>query len=279
MEFAVNFTNDLGFGVRNLIYAPFSDFSNTIDLRFAHTFAGGLGNFFFGSAGLLAAGVGTVLMIGVILSLIGTAALAVFVAIVVLILRQVAITVLVLLAPLAIVAYVLPGTQKVYKFWWESFSKALLMFPLIAAFIAAGRVFAAVTFESNPSVLGKVIGFLAYFAPYFLIPLTVKFAGGLLRQLGGFVNDRSKGGFDRLRQGRGRQMKQVGQDIKAGQATRLLGAAREDSYRDRLNKGLQKVYSSVPLVYARVCGERIYLKRLQQATSGAHQKSYLTTKR
>lgn len=216
MKFAVDLSNALGVGIRNIIYFPFSHLGSSIDLSFKHTIAGGLGNFFFGTAGFLAAGLATIAMIGIILSLIATAALAVFIAISVLVLRQVAIIMLILIAPVAIVAYILPNTQKVYQFWWDSFSKALLMFPLIAAFIATGRVFSAVTL-TNHDILSQVIGFLAYFAPYFLIPVTFRFAGGFVRQLGGFVNDRSRGAFDRLRQSRGNKFKQLNERRKAGE--------------------------------------------------------------
>jgi hypothetical protein len=78
------------------------------------------------------------------------------------------------------------------------------MFPLIAAFIAAGRVFAVVA--NNGTAIGQLIGFAAYFAPYFLLPLAFRFAGGALRGIGGFVNDRGRGGFDRLRKYRGNKL-------------------------------------------------------------------------
>jgi hypothetical protein len=60
------------------------------------------------------------------------------------------------------------------------------------------------------------MGFAAYFLPYFLLPATFKFAGGALRQIGGFVNDRHRGGFDRLRQFRANTAKRRGQDLAAG---------------------------------------------------------------
>ncbi|MGZ6005338.1 MAG: hypothetical protein ACXWLH_04275 [Candidatus Saccharimonadales bacterium] len=238
-EFAVQLSNDLGVGIRFLIYQPFVHLGNNIDLSFSHTIAGGVGNFFFGTAGLLAAAGATVILFGVILTLLGTAALAVFVAIVVLILRQVAIILLILTAPVAIAAYILPNTQRAYKLWWDSFAKALMMFPIIAGFIAVGRVFSAVTLANSSSLLSQVIGFLAYFAPYFLIPATFRLAGGAIRQLGGFVNDRSKGAFDRLRQRRGREMQQAGQDIRSRQALRRLGGAQDTGLKGRINKGLQ----------------------------------------
>lgn len=205
MQFFVNFSNDLGFGIRHLIYAPFTGLSNEFDL----TFGGSITSTFLGLGGLALLGIMGLLSYAV------TAALAVFIAIIVLILRQVAIILMVILAPVAIVAYILPNTQRIYKLWWESFSKALMMFPLIAAFIASGRVFAAVAIN-KPGTLNQLIGFAAYFAPYFLIPLTFKFAGGALRGIGGFVNDRGRGGFDRLRNYRSNKAKTNLEAMRAG---------------------------------------------------------------
>ncbi|HSX45915.1 MAG TPA: hypothetical protein VLG27_02825, partial [Candidatus Saccharimonadia bacterium] len=209
MEFFVGFTNDLGFGIRHLIYAPFANIKANINLDFN----GGITNILFGGAATGAAAVAAVPIwiaaggIGVLLAYVATAALAVLVAFVVLVLRQVAIILLIIMAPVAIVCYILPNTERIYKFWWESFSKALLMFPLIAGFIAAGRVFSAVALQNSDNPVSGFLGFAAYFAPYFLIPATFKLAGGAIRQIGGFVNDRSRGGFDRLRQYRGNQAK------------------------------------------------------------------------
>jgi len=246
MKFAVQLTNDLGLGVRHLIYAPFSELKTTLDLDFG----GSITNFIFGSVitgGAIATGTATAAFtlfggIGALLGYLGTAALAVFIAVVVLALRQIAIIMLMLLAPIAIVAYVLPNTAKVYKFWWESFSKALLMFPLIAAFIAAGRVFAAISLN-NGGALNQAIGFLSYFAPYFLIPLTFRFAGGFLRQIGGFVNDRSKGGFDRLRNFRANRRKAGFERMQAGN---MYKGAPPGSRRERLNAGWQALSLSNP---------------------------------
>lgn len=240
MKLAIQFTNDLAFGIRHLIYAPFSQLSSSVDLDIVSN--DGF-NAAFGTASAVVLGgsaiVGSVIFIGVILSYAATAALAVFIAILVLVLRQVLIIMLLLMAPVAIITYIFPNTQRMYKLWWESFIKALLMFPLIAAFIATGRVFSAIALN-NGGLFNQMVGFAAYFAPYFLIPATFKLAGGALRQIGGFVNDRSRGGFDRLRKQRANQMKQIGQDMRSGEATRILGPAKPNSLRRRVNTGLQK---------------------------------------
>ncbi len=229
MRFLINLSDDLGFGVRHLIYAPFSGLSDTLDL----SFGGGIANI-FGSAGVGVGAVAGWLVLGgfgALIAYAGTAALAVFVAILVLILRQVAIILLMLLAPIAIIMYILPNTQRVYRLWWESFSKALLMFPLIAAFIATGRVFSAIAIH-NGSFINQLIGFTAYFAPYFMIPLTFKMAGATMSGLGNFVQSRAQGGFSMLSGFRGQQRKQRLERVRARGLYRGT---------NRLTKGLNKL--------------------------------------
>jgi len=200
MNFAITVSNDLGFGVRYLIYAPFAHLNDSIDL----SFGGNAANVFFGGvlSGTAVVGAASIWLVfggvGALFAFAGTALLAVLVAILTLILRQIAIVLLLLVSPIAIVAYILPYTQRIYKFWWETFSKALLMFPMIAAFIATGRVFSAIAISQGGTV-NQFIGFVAYFAPYFMIPMTFRFAGSLVGGLGNLVNSRAQGGFKGLR--------------------------------------------------------------------------------
>lgn len=211
MNFAVTLSNNLGFGVRDLIVAPFHNLSDTINLNI---FGSGAGNLIGGFVALLIGGAVVLIAgLGILLSYLATAGLAVLVAILVLVLRQLVIIMLVIVSPVAILAYVLPNTQRVYKVWWDTFLKTLLMFPMIAALIATGRVFSAVALSGNEgNLFDQIIGFVAYFGPYFMIPLTFRFAGGIMSGVGNFVNSRAQPGFQRLSQFRGNRMKSRAED-------------------------------------------------------------------
>lgn len=201
----ITLTNDLGTGIRQLIY------SVPIPGKDQITIGGGAQ----ATSVLLGGAIGAVLGFAGILSFAATAALAAAVAFLVLTLRQIVILMLIIFSPIAIVCYVLPNTQKVWHLWWESFSKALLMFPIIVGFIAMGRVFAAVT-SAKGGFINSIVAFTAYFAPYFLIPFTFKLAGGAISSIGGMVNDKSRGGFDRLKGFRGKKAQENIAGMQAG---------------------------------------------------------------
>lgn len=188
MHFAVELTNDLGYGIRRLIYSPFSELDGQIGINFGDSFAlvilGGIGWFITGAAYMML--------------LVGTALLSLFIAFLILVLREIIILALIIFAPIAIVCYILPNTQKVWKLWQNSFLGALLMFPLISAFIALGRVFSTVALTGDNSLLQSSVGFMAYFVPYFMIAKTPQYAGGAVGQIGGFVNGASQGMFQGL---------------------------------------------------------------------------------
>ncbi|MEK7153857.1 MAG: hypothetical protein AAB834_07950, partial [Patescibacteria group bacterium] len=195
MEFLTQLSNDAGNGMRTLIYAPFRDLAN----------AGGS----IGGGSLFALtliGTGAALGFGFIglLSFVVTGLLASLVAIAVLVLRKMLIILLVMMAPLALAAYVLPNTQKLWDLWKSSFVAVLVVFPIIMGFIAIGRVMSVTAFNSPGSAtVNQLIAIIAYFGPYFLITFAFRLAGGLVATIGGVMNDRSKGAFDRLKNFRG----------------------------------------------------------------------------
>ena len=221
MHFVVVFFNTVGFDVRGLIYSPFSDIKHVI----------GAG------AGIvsLVAPIGVLLAMGpVALTLILTAGLGLFVGFVVLIIRQIAIILLIILAPVAIACYILPNTQKVWKLWYDNFLGMMLAFPIISGFIAVGHVFALLAINSADnagmnglsSTIAQVIGMIAYFLPYFMIPVAIRLATGIIGNIAGFVNDRNKGAFDKLK-----KMRQKGSAERSARLNRRVTQARASAFR------------------------------------------------
>lgn len=193
LQFAVTLSNDVGTGIRSIIYAPFEGLGTTVRVNGGAATVGAL----VGTATFLTLG-----LLG-IASFMLTALLAVFIGFLVLFLRQVVVMMLVIFAPLAIACYVLPGTQKAWGFWKDTFLSMLIVFPIISALIAMGRVFSVVMYNNRtggvPTFVNEIGAFIVYFLPYFLLPAAFRWAGGAMATIGGFVNDRHRGAFDRLK--------------------------------------------------------------------------------
>lgn len=244
MQFLVTLTNALGYGIRFLIYQPFVHAG--LDQA---TLSGGGAT----AVAFLGIAAGTALEIFGLLSFAVTGALAVLLAFLVLILRQLVIIVLIIIAPVAIAAYILPNTQNGFRIWWDSFAKALLMFPIIAAFIATGRVFAAVASQGD-STVGQIIGFAAYFAPYFMIPLTFRLAGSTMSTIGNAINQRSQGGFQALRQGRSTKAKTNMELMQTNRRFNTNRGGKIGAFNRRANSTLSNLTS--PTAAAKIYGGR-----------------------
>jgi hypothetical protein len=211
-QFFIQLFNVLGKDIEELIAAPFASLHQN-NVAWVVTLTNPLT--------VLAAAGGALLLYGPTILTFGiTAFLAALIAVLILVVRQTAIIVLVILAPLAIACYVLPNTQKAWNFWRENFIGLLMVYPIITAFIAAGRVMsAAASSHTDSGVMGAVYGFIAitaYFLPYFLLPVAFRIATGIIGNVSGFVNDRSKGAFDRLKKGRQNKVAENTHKMKSG---------------------------------------------------------------
>ncbi|HSX36494.1 MAG TPA: tail fiber domain-containing protein [Patescibacteria group bacterium] len=208
LQFFTQLSNDLGNGIRSVIYHPFN--ALTVNGQALKNQIGGGSSFvltLLTTGGILAFGVAG------LLSFVLTALLGALIGFVMVVFRQVLLIFLIITAPLAIAFWILG--HKLWKLWYDAILGVWLVFLFISAFIAIGRVFSVISFNNNGTV-SQIIGIIAYFAPYFLIPLAWRVAGGAIATVGGLVNDRSKGGFDRLRNFRGNQVKKRGKKMQEG---------------------------------------------------------------
>jgi hypothetical protein len=157
LDLFITFTNDLGYGIRYLIYKPFE----TLHLKLLLTGFTGIAVDLIGGAAITAMGI-----FGLLLAA-ATAVIAILAFLFLLIIRQVLITGLIIFAPIALVAYILPNTQKLYSIWWDTLSKAALMGVIVEAIIALAKVTAAIATQ-NASPLNQLVAFIAYFGGYFV---------------------------------------------------------------------------------------------------------------
>ncbi len=203
--FMINLVNVIGAGIYGLLTYPFNAAHLPTSLADVLGVSGGLSAgaaSALGFGGIIVASGGFGAAIGVILLYALSALLAIVIAFSILALRQMIIIMLVLLAPLAIIVWIFPGNDKGWKIWWDSFFKLLLMYPLIMVIFAASAIFGGIATTYQQGLLGILIGVTAYIAPFFLIPFTFRFAGGLFANISGFVNDKSRGLFDRSKKAR-----------------------------------------------------------------------------
>lgn len=225
----IRITNALGIAVRSMIDLPFNSLNNAAINPLV----------ILGGAG---AATGLTTILGA-LSLIGTAALAVLFAFIFTILRVGAIIALVIFAPVAILCWILPGTQKGWNFWQEGLMGALLMFPIVTAFLSIGSAFGKIIYNIDPNKpLNQTIALIATYAPYFLIPKAFSMAGGIVGNLSGQLNDRGRGAFDRLKKFRQDQGQKRRGDIGAG---RYFKGGKEGGFRRNIS-GLARDASLLP---------------------------------
>lgn len=235
--FLIGLFNVVGSGMIGLITSPFG-LKGTITL--ADLFTPSFGGFVVQGGGIylaiVALSAGQV--VPILLLYLGGAVLVFFLAFLILTLRQMMVLMLVLAAPLAILAWIFPGNDKMWKLWWGTFSKLLIMFPLITSLIAMGRVFAYLV-GNTPSgglqggLINPLLKITAYVMPYVLIPLTFKFAGGAFATLTGAVNDRGRGLFDRMKKSRAKRIEQIGKNAQGGKLMRL---SKNPGRNDKINK-------------------------------------------
>ncbi len=189
---AISVTNVIGSGLGALIAGPFS--TNGIHLDGGSANLGAiisvLSTLIVGSIYLLGAGAGGG-PLGVLFIFILTVVLIVLSIMITLVFRQALIVLLTVFSPVAVALFILPGTEKYFRQWWDLFLKTLLVYPIIAALFAVSGALATINFEStnlgsNTQGAFKVItGLILVFIPLFLIPFAFKFSGGIIGGVSG----------------------------------------------------------------------------------------------
>ena len=193
----INLVDDLGEGLGSLLNGFFP--GNIDNL-----------NFLLGNAGV-GEGTGTVVnwlaIIGIItavvialpmvLMFLFLAIVALLVGLAVLVFRKILIVALLLVAPVALLLWVLPTTEQYWKKWWDNFIKVLLLFPLVVLIIEAGRIFAYVAgdaLKDGSKIIALFVVMIAFFGPLFILPKAFRWGGSLMQ----FAGDKAFKASDKL---------------------------------------------------------------------------------
>lgn len=180
----VDVTNVLGNGIGSLLTSTFTRGQESLVID-----PGGVGNF-LGIFGLLAS-FSALANIGAAIGLLAALSIPLLISVVgvllTLVFRQLLIVLLAIAAPLAFASWVLPNTERMFKLWWSTLLKTLMMYPLITMLFAAGTITAGLLTSGvagSEAKLGgaikDIMALIAIIIPLAAVPFSFKFAGGAI---------------------------------------------------------------------------------------------------
>jgi len=202
---AIDISNVLGYSIQNVFNAirenvfnitddNFSGVQAQIDdpwTRLTATILAGTGVY----AGAVAVGSGALYML--IPFLLGLVLTLIFVVIV-LAARQAIIVILVIIAPIAFVANLLPNTDKWFDKWKDLFMTMLIFFPAFSLVFGGSQLAGQLIIQNNGgNIVTVLFGMAVQVAPLVITPLLLKFSGSLLGRIAQIANNPSKGILDR----------------------------------------------------------------------------------
>ena len=88
--------------------------------------------------------------------------------------RQAAVILCIVFAPIAFACNMLPNTEKVFKRWLDIFKGVLLVYPIIGGLIGAGYFASSIILTDEHDFLMTIIACLLCVLPYFMIPSLLK---------------------------------------------------------------------------------------------------------
>ena len=140
-------------------------------------------------AGLLS---GPAIILPVVMFII-TSLISVFFGFIMLTIRQAAIIMVIVLAPLAMVLYALPNTATITKKYFSIVKALLMLYPMFILATSAGALASSIIIGTSTDLLMMIVGGLLNVLPYFAIPsMTSKSLAGLGAITGAF--DKMRGG-------------------------------------------------------------------------------------
>lgn len=205
---AVDLSNIAGASMKGL----FADTAGNItipDGGSGSTAEGAAGWVSLAATGLVATGAALYIGLSALLPALIIVLFTILITAITLLIRQVLIVLLIVVSPLAFVAYLLPNTESLFTKWRKLFGTLLLVFPIVGAIFGASelasKVITAAAPETEYTFAFQVMGAATAVIPLVLVPAMVKGTralGGVIGgRFGNFLNNPNKGPVDRLRKG------------------------------------------------------------------------------
>lgn len=202
-QFLVDISNVAGQGIRGLFSAAIPGSASGVDPQIlAEGLAGSLGagaGIAGTLAGILGGIAGLILFPALALALAFIILPVIFSVLITLVLRQIVIIAMVIISPLAMLAWVLPNTEKYAQQWFSILLRTLMIFPIIQGLyvisiivgVAAQTSVAGASTSAPADLVSSVIAIGAIIAPLAAIPFTFKFSGAALNAINGAVSKAS----------------------------------------------------------------------------------------
>lgn len=144
-------------------------------------------------------------------------------------LRQLLAALLVAVAPLAMLCYVLPNTQQIYKKWFDAFKIILMVYPICAAILAASRIMRLLAVSSangdNPGL--AIVAIIMIFLPLAAAPKILEKALAIFGEMGGYLQRIGANVKSGLKQAEG--LVQNSAVYKDAERTAMLGRAKRNA--------------------------------------------------
>lgn len=150
-QLAVDISNMLGYSLSSLLSVTVTDPNATAAASSSSKWLDTIG----GILGMTGLGVAAIaLLLSVSTPVVLAALLALALTVLILIGRQALIILLIVISPLAFVAYLLPNTENWFKKWYKLFSTLLLLFPIVALVFGASKLASTVLSAAANGVSG-----------------------------------------------------------------------------------------------------------------------------
>ena len=152
-----------------------------------------------------------------LLPILFAGAIAILSAVVTIAARQGLIYLLIMVSPLAFVAYMLPNTEQWFKKWYKLLFRMLIFYPTFAVLYGASKLAGFVIITSATDGFGVILGIAVQIMPLFLTIPLMRMSGTILSKISSVINMPAKpirGSFNTYAQQR-RQMAQGKQLMRA----------------------------------------------------------------